>query len=54
MEGTCAHFPRACVRPSLSEVEQNKPWLTGPNPKLTPAWLGGLVQWRRAIKGRHS
>ena len=31
-------------------VEQNKLWLTDPDPKLTPAWLVGLVRWRRAIK----
>ena len=29
----------------------NKPWLTNPDPKLTSAWLGGSVRWRRAIKG---
>ena len=29
-------------------VEQNKPWLTDPDPKPIPAWLGGMVRWRRA------
>ena len=31
-------------------IEQNKAWLPIPDPKPTPAWLGGWMRWRRVIK----
>ena len=31
-------------------IEQNKPWLPIPDPKPTPAWLGGWMRWRRVAK----
>ena len=30
-------------------IEQNKPWLPIPDPKQTPAWLGGTMRRSRAI-----
>ena len=32
------------------QPKQNQSLLTDPDLKPTPAWLGGLVRWRRAIK----
>ena len=31
-------------------IEKNTPWLPIPDPKPTPAWLGGSMRWRRVIK----
>ena len=28
-------------------------WLTDPNPKPSPAWLGGWVRWRHATTKKH-
>ena len=33
---------------------QNQLWLTNPNPKPTPAWLGGGVRRPRAIAKKHA
>ena len=40
--------------PRRSNLDQNQTGLPDPNPKPTPAWLGGWVRWRHATTKKYA